>query len=79
MANSVSVPAVQFGRRGFCVFLVDLFCRFQTYDKPMVLDKCFRCPHYLRLMRQCDEEDIRLMDEIERIHRHGYSQGELKF
>ena len=65
---------MEFSRRGFCVFLVDLFCSFQKYDKPVVLDRCFTCPHYLRVMREMEEEEEKFFDEVDRIR-----SGELEY
>jgi len=49
-----------------------VFCSHQKYDKPVLLNRCLTCSHYLRFLREMDEEDERVMDEIDRIREeHG--------
>lgn len=63
---------MEFSKRGFCVFLSNVVCSYQKYDKPVVLDKCSLCSHYKRFLREMDLEDERVMAEIDMIHKYGY-------
>jgi len=55
-----------------CSFWDDVFCSHQKYDKPVLLDRCLTCSHYLRFLREMDEEDERVMAEIDKIREeHG--------
>lgn len=63
---------MEFSKRGFCVFLSNVVCSYQKYDKPVVLDRCFSCSHYKRFMVEMDEEDEKVMAEIDMIHKYGY-------
>jgi len=63
------------GKRGLkvlpCAFLPDVLCSFRKSEKFGIMDRCFKCSHYLRFMCEMDEEDERVMDEIDEIHRTG--------
>lgn len=58
-----------------CLFLDNLFCSYRKSEKFTVMARCFECPHYLRLMREMDEEDERVMAEIDRINEFGYPKS----
>jgi hypothetical protein len=36
------------------------------------MDRCLKCPQYTRFEREMDEEDQKVMGEIERIRKYGY-------
>lgn len=59
------------GKPFSCMFLLDddIFCSFRKSERFGLMDKCLSCPHYLSFMREMDEEDERVMDEIDRIRR----------
>jgi hypothetical protein len=49
-----------------CVFLLDVLCSFRESEKIGVMDRCFECSHYRRFMLEAEEEDVRVMEEIDR-------------
>ena len=54
----------------FCLFLLDVLCSFRKSGKVFgVMDRCLKCPHYLRFLDEMAEEDEKVMDEIERMQR----------
>lgn len=55
-----------------CVFWDDVLCSFRKSEKFTVMNRCFSCPHYLRFMREMDDEDRRLDDEVLFIQKYGY-------
>ena len=55
-----------------CAFLPDVFCSFRKSEKFALMDRCLKCPHYKRFEREMDEEDEKVMDEIEKIRKFGY-------
>lgn len=56
----------------FCLFFDDVFCRYsKILKKDRVGSVCSRCEHYARFEREMDEEDERVMDEIDEIRRTG--------
>lgn len=55
-----------------CFFLSDVLCSFRTNEKFGVMSRCLKCPHYRRFVREMDEEDERVMDEIDKIRKYGY-------
>ena len=60
---------MEFWKRGFCVFVVDVLCSYQRYDKPVVLDRCLSCSHYLRANREIEEEEDKFFDEVDKIRK----------
>jgi hypothetical protein len=54
-----------------CVFFPDVLCSYRKRVKFGVMDRCSKCPHYRRFEREMDEEDERVMDEIDEIRRTG--------
>ena len=55
-----------------CVFFPDVLCSFRKSEKFGIMNRCLKCPHYRRCMREMAEEDERVMDEIDRIRKYGY-------
>lgn len=53
------------GNVGECLFLDDVVCSYRTKAEWDVLDQCFECAHYKRWEREMDEEDERIMNEID--------------
>jgi len=41
-------------------------------EKLGVMDRCLRCSHYKRFLREMAEEDEKVMSEIDKIRRFGY-------
>jgi hypothetical protein len=54
-----------------CVFLPDVLCSYRKDAKFGVMARCFECRHYRRFMREMDEEDAKVMDEIDEIRKTG--------
>lgn len=55
-----------------CLFFDDVFCRYSKIpEEDRVGSVCLRCEHYARFVREMDEEDERVMDEIDEIWRTG--------
>jgi hypothetical protein len=52
-----------------CVFFPDVLCSSRKSEKFGIMNRCFKCPHYFRFMREMQEEDERVMDEIDRERR----------
>lgn len=52
-----------------CVFLLDVLCSFRKSEKFAIMNRCFDCPHFKRFEREMDEEDERVMDEIDKIRK----------
>lgn len=62
-----------------CVFFDDVLCSFRRSEKFGIMNRCLKCPHYRRFMRDMEEEEERVWAEIDRIRKYGYpkSKGEL--
>ena len=62
-----------------CIFLTDLLCSFRKTDDFRPMQRCFSCKHYLRFMREMEEEDARVMSGIDRLHevRGRWERGEI--
>ena len=56
-----------------CLFLLDVFCSFRKSEKVFgIMDRCLRCKHYLEFLKEMEEEDKKIMDEIDEMRRfHG--------
>ena len=54
-----------------CLFLLDVLCSFRKYEKLGIMDRCLKCEHYKRFLKEMAEEDERVMDEIDEIRRTG--------
>ena len=55
-----------------CFFLPDVLCSFRNNENFAIMNRCLKCPHYKRFLREMDEEDERVMDEIDKIRKYGY-------
>lgn len=49
-----------------CVFLSDVLCSYRKSEKSGVMDRCFKCEYYKRFMLESEEEDIKVMEEIDK-------------
>ena len=49
-----------------CLFSPDTLCSYRKTKDFAIMDRCFKCPHYERFTHKMDEEDERVMDEIDR-------------
>lgn len=48
-----------------CVFWDDVSCSYRKDVRSGVMARCFECRYYRRFERETDEEDERIMDEID--------------
>jgi hypothetical protein len=56
-----------------CLIVNGVLCSFRRlYGDGVVAVKCETCPIYIRAERESEEEDDRVMDEIDRIRKYGY-------
>jgi len=54
-----------------CLFLLDVLCSFVKREGfTGVMNRCLKCPHYLRFLRVMAEEDEKVMDEIDRMREY---------
>jgi hypothetical protein len=63
----------------FCVLFGDVLCSFRKSEKSGIMNRCLKCEHYRRFMREMDEEDAKVMDEIGRIRKYGYDYDMRRF
>lgn len=49
-----------------CNFELGVVCPHKKTARFALFGRCFKCSHYQKFMRDMDEEDQRVMDEIER-------------
>ena len=63
-----------------CLFKVKVFCSFRKSDKVFgIMDRCLKCEHYLSFLKEMQEEDEKVMhevDEMEKLHAR-YLRGEV--
>lgn len=52
-------------KRLSCLFLDGVLCSFRKTKQVAIMNRCLKCPHYLRFMRDMAEEDERVMAEID--------------
>ncbi len=50
-----------------CVLLENVSCPFRKSERFGIMNRCLNCPVLKRLEREMDEEDERVMDEIDRV------------
>ena len=59
-------------------FVLDVLCSFRKSEKVFgIMDKCLRCRHYRRFMREMAEKDVKVMDQIDEIQKHPNRYQEL--
>ena len=59
-----------------CLFLLDVLCSFRKSEKVFgIMDRCLKCRHYLEFLKVMQEEDEKIMDEIDEMRRFS---GELE-
>ncbi len=54
-----------------CVFSNDVLCSYRKDVNSGIMSRCFNCSHYSRFKHEMEEEDEKIMDEIDEIHRTG--------
>ena len=59
-----------------CLFLPDILCSYVKSEKSVgVMDRCMECRHYEEFLRVMHEEDMKVMDEIDRMRRYEPHDG----
>lgn len=58
-----------------CIFSNDVPCLYRESDKVKFMTTCLNCPPYSKFMREMDEEDAKVMEEIDQIHKFGYPKS----
>ena len=59
-----------------CIFLLGVTCSFRKdADDFRPMEMCFSCQYYKRFLKETQEEDVKVMDEIEKIHKFGYPKS----
>jgi hypothetical protein len=63
-----------------CAFWNNVLCSFRKIEEFGIMPRCLKCPHYLRFVREMDEDDERVMDEIDEIRANpdAYLRGGLR-
>jgi len=55
-----------------CVLLPDVLCSFRESEQFGVMNRCLKCPHYFRFLKEMDEEEEEFFEEAEKIRKYGY-------
>lgn len=63
-----------------CIFLDGVSCAYRKDANDFrVMARCASCTYYLRFLREMEEEDAKLMEEIDQIHKFGYPKSKGDF
>lgn len=54
-----------------CPFSDKVLCSYLKYEGSGIMSRCFKCAHYLRFVREMDDDDERMMEKMDEIHRTG--------
>ena len=49
-----------------CIFWDDIACRHRKSEKAIIMIRCWRCREFRRFLLEMGEDDVRMMDEIEK-------------
>jgi len=60
---------VDFNKVFSCLFLLDILCSYRKTEKLGVMDRCLNCRYYREFLCIMDEEDQKVMDEIDEMRR----------
>jgi hypothetical protein len=55
-----------------CLFLLDVLCVFRKTEKFGIMNRCSKCLHYKRFLREMEEEEEQFWEEEEKIRKFGY-------
>ena len=61
-----------------CMFKPEILCSFRKTMKFVVMHRCMKCRFYREFMREMEEEDQEIMDEIDREMAEAERRGELR-
>jgi hypothetical protein len=64
-------------KAGFCWLRNDVICSYRKSAKSGMTDRCLSCAELERFEREMDEEDEKMMDEIDEIRKYGYSSTDV--
>ena len=53
-----------------CVFWDDVWCSYRKSEKVGVMDRCMKCRHYRRLIREMEKEEEEFFEEVERARKY---------
>ena len=53
-----------------CLFLPHILCSYRKTEKLGVMDRCLNCRYYREFLRIMHAEDMKVMDEIDRMRRY---------
>jgi len=53
-----------------CCFNADVLCSYRKTEDFRPMNRCWKCRHYEEFLREMDEEDAKVMDEIDRMRRN---------
>ena len=53
-----------------CLFLLDVLCSYRKTEGFGVMDRCMKCRHYEEFLRVMQEEDEKVMDEVDEMRRY---------
>jgi len=53
-----------------CLFMLDVLCSYVKSERSVgVMDRCLKCRHYARFLREMAEEDEKVMDWIDNLRK----------
>ena len=53
-----------------CVFFDDVICSFRKGERGVrIMDRCLKCRHYVRFLREMEKEEDEFFDYVERVRR----------
>ena len=52
-----------------CVFYDNVLCSYRKSLRCGVMDRCLKCDYYVTFMHEMAEEDDKVMDELDEMHR----------
>ena len=51
-----------------CLFMLDVLCSYVKTEKSVgVMDRCLKCGHYARFLREMAKEEEEFFEEVERL------------
>ena len=59
-----------------CIFLFGVLCSFRRdVEDFRPMERCFKCEHYLRFVRELEEEEEKVFEEFDKIRKYGYPKS----
>jgi len=75
-SSKVDVSSADFDKVNVlsCIFLLDVLCSFREDAEDFrPMERCFTCSHYLRFLREMEEEEEKFFGEVDKM-RSGESE-----